>query len=160
MKKHKLKKQKHEKKIDELEEKDAQIKELTDTLKRLQADFENYKKRIEKEYLEFRKNSLAEFIKKLLPVLDNFELTLNNKEKNKEFVKAVEMIYSELYTILEDEGLKKIEALNKKFDPYVHEALLAEKKKGKEPNIVIEELQKGYKLNDKILRNSKVKVSK
>jgi len=142
-----------------LEEKEKELKDLIDTLQRLQAEFENYKKRTEKENQEFRKFALQEFIKKLLPIIDNFELALENKDNKEEFVKGVELIYSELYTILEDAGLIKIEALNQKFDPYIHEALLAEKS-DKEPNTIIEELQKGYKLHDKVLRHAKVKVSK
>ena len=136
------------------QKKPDQVKDLTDTLQRLQAEFENYKKRTEKENLEYKKCALQDFIKKILPVLDNFELALKHKKD-----KGIELIYLELYTILEDEGLKKIEALNKKFDPHIHEALLAEEY-GREPNIVLEELQKGYMLNDKVLRHSKVKVSK
>lgn len=150
-----MKKQKTSKK----DEKEEKIKDLTNTLQRLQAEFENYKKRTEKENLEYKKCALQDFIKRILPILDNFELALENKQNKEEFVKCVELIYSELYTILEDSGLKKIEALNQKFDPHTHEALLAEKS-DKKPNIIIEELQKGYKFHDKILRHSKVKVSK
>ena len=131
-----------------------ETKELTDNLQRLQAEFENFKKRTEKENLEFKRCASQDFIKKLLPILDNFELALKHKQD-----KGIELIYSELYTLLEDEGLSKIEALNKKFDPHVHEALLTEES-NKEPNIVLEELQKGYMLNDKVLRHTKVKVSK
>jgi molecular chaperone GrpE len=141
-----------------LKEKDEKINELTESLQRLQAEFENYKKRTELNNAEYRKCAIHDFIKKLLPVIDNFELALQHKKNKEEFLKGVELIYSELYSILEDEGLEKIDALNKKFDPYFHEALLSEK--SDKPNVVLEELQKGYKLKDKVLRHTKVKVSK
>ncbi len=140
------------------QKKPDQVKDLTDTLQRLQAEFENYKKRTEKENLEYKKCALQDFIKKILPILDNFELALKHKQDSKELLKGIELIYSELYTLLEDEGLKKIDALNKKFDPHIHEALLTEE--SDKPNIVLEELQKGYMLNEKVLRHTKVKVSK
>ncbi len=155
----KQKKDKKEELKQKLEEKEKKIRDLTDTLQKLQAEFENYRKRTQKENLEFKKYALEEFIKKILPIIDNFELALENKRNKEEFVKGIELIYSELYSVLEDVGLKKIDALNQKFDPHVHEALLAEKS-NKEPNTIIEELQKGYKIHDKILRHSKVKVSK
>ncbi len=154
---------KQKKEQDQLKQKDAQkdakIKELTETLQRLQAEFENYKKRTENERSEYRKCLLQDFIKKLLPVLDNFELALKHDKHHDDFVKGIELIYSELYSILEDEGLTKIDALNTKFDPYYHEVLLTEESE-KDPNTVLEELQKGYKLHDKVLRHSKVKISK
>ena len=150
---------KQKKEQEKLKQKDTEIKELTQTLQRLQAEFENYKKRTEREQSEYRKCSLQDFIKKLLPVLDNFELALRHKKCHDDFAKGIELIYSEIYTILEDEGLTIIDALNTKFDPYFHEVLLTEESE-KEPNIVLEELQKGYKLHDKVLRHSKVKISK
>lgn len=135
-----------------------ELKELTETLQRLQAEFENYKKRIEKENIEFRKYAKAELISKLLPMIDNFELALQNKENKDEFVKGIELIYSQLFSLLENEGLKVIKAKGEKFNPEMHEALLTEK--SDKENIVLEELQKGYMLEDKILRHAKVKVSK
>jgi len=142
----------------QLKEKDNKINELTDDLQRLQADFENYKKQCEKQNTNFRKYATQEIILKLLPLLDSFELALRKPENNNNFVKGVELIYSQLFQILEQEGVRKIEALNKKLDPYKHEVML--KEKSDKDNIIIEELQKGYMLHDKVLRHSKVKIGK
>lgn len=149
-------KKKESKKVDPKEEK---IKELTETLQRLQAEFENYKKRIDKEKGEFVKYSKHEVIAKILPILDSFELAIKNAKNNPNFLKGVELIFSQLYSTLESEGLRPIESLGKKFDPYKHEVLMQEAS-DKEEDVVLEELQKGYMLNDKVLRHSKVKVSK
>jgi molecular chaperone GrpE len=146
-------------KKEKIEEKDQKIGELTEALQRLQAEFENYKKREDKERKEFVGFANAELIKKVLQILDNFELAFKNTASGEEFVKGMELIYSQLHSTLEDTGLKHIECLNKPFDPEQHEALLTEESE-KKPNTIIEELQKGYTLNDKVLRQSKVKVSK
>jgi len=134
--------------------KEDEYKEL---LQRLQADFENYKKRAEKENCQVRQYSVASFIRKLLPLLDSFELALKNCSKNDQFVKGIELIYAQFYSILESEGLTQIKAAGQKFDPYLHEVLL--KEEGPEDGIVTEELLKGYMLKDMVLRHSKVKIS-
>ena len=139
--------------------KDAKINELTDSLQRLQADFENYRRLVEKQKKEFIEYAHSDLIEKLLPILDSFELALKNKDKQEDFVKGVELIFAQLYQLLEKEGLRKIEADGKKFDPYKHEVLMTEKS-GKEEDIILEELQKGYMLCSKVIRHSKVKVSK
>ncbi len=136
------------------------VKELTESLQRLQAEFENYKKRTDKQNQEFIKFANKELIIKLLPLLDNFELALKNTEKKEEFVKGVELIFAQLMQILEEQGLKKLEAKNKTFDPYLHEALMQDKDKKKQDNIILEEFQKGYLLNNQVIRHSKVKVNK
>jgi len=138
---------------------DQKIEELTNDLKRLQAEFENYKKRCEKENASFREYSNAALIKKMLTVLDSFEIALKNTANHEEFVKGVELIYSQFYSILQDEGLRHIETKGKRFDPYVHEVMLSEKSEHDE-DVILEEFQKGYKLRDIILRHSKVKVAK
>ncbi len=137
-----------------------EIAELTETLQRIQAEFENYKKRIDREKAEFVKYSKHELILKLLPILDSFELAIkNSKDKSANISKGVELIFSQLYSVLESEGMRRIDCIGKKFDPFKHEVLLQEES-DKEEDIVLEELQKGYMLNDKVLRHSKVKVSK
>jgi len=138
--------------------KDQKICELTDSLQRLQAEFENYKKYVEKKNLEYAKYAKADIIDKLLPIMDSFEMALKHTENKEEFVKGVEMIFSEIFTMLEKEGLRKINAEGK-FDPHFHEVLLKEES-DKEEDTVLEELQKGYMLGDKVLRYTKVKVSK
>ena len=121
-------------------------------MQRLQAEFENFQKRTEKEKSEIFRNANEDLIVKLLSVLDNFELALGHVDD-----KGVNMIYSELHSILEKEGLKVI-SVDGDFDPNFHEALIQEE--GKEDGKIIEELQKGYMLNDKVIRASKVKISK
>ena len=151
-------KKKESKEEKKLQDKEKEIAESTETLQRLQAEFENYKKRIEKESAEFRKYSNAKLITRLLPILDSFELALKNT-KEEGFKKGIELIYSQLYQTLEEQGLRKIEALNQKFDPYKHEVLLTEES-GEDEDTIIEELQKGYMLNDAVLRHTKVKITK
>jgi molecular chaperone GrpE len=143
------------------EEKDKKIAELTEFSQRIQAEMENYKKRCDRDSTEFRKYCHAELIAKLLPILDSFELAFKNTEKKEDFVKGVELIFSQLYDALEKEGLRIIKAKGERFDPYKHEALLTQKtEKDTEDDIVAEELQKGYMFKDKILRYSKVKILK
>ena len=182
-KKEEAEKQEESKKFDEednqakqLEEKSKKIEELTDTLKRLQAEFENYKKWNAKEKTEFVKYAHADMIAQLLPVLDSFEIALkstkiedfrdaknpkdflantNDKEK---FVEGVKIIYAQLYSVLEAEGLKPIKSTGERFDPYKHEALMKEES-DKPEETILEEFQKGYMLNDRVLRHSKVKIS-
>ena len=164
-----------------------QIDELTNTLKRIQAEFENYKKRVDKENQQLIKNSNANLIMQLLPVLDSFELAIKNSNGSTEsialknsdnnsnniqniqytvehlvlekFRKGMELIYAQLFSILEDKGLRIIETKNKKFDPYKHEVLLVQES-DKEEDMILREFQKGYMLNDIILRHSKVMISK
>ena len=142
----------------ELENKNKSIEELTDTLKRLQAEFENYKKRVEKEKIEFVKYAHASVVASILPILDSFEIALKNKVDNEKFAEGMKMIYAQLYSALEAEGLRPINAAGEKFDPYRHEVLLKEES-DKPEGTILEEFQKGYMLNDKVLRFSKVKVS-
>jgi len=153
------------KKIDEkedlqkqLQEKNQKIEELTDTLKRLQAEFENFKKRVDREKIEFVKYAHADVIASMLFVLDSFEIALKNTTDKEKFVEGVKIIYAQLYSVLEAEGLKPIKATGEKFDPYKHEVLMKQESE-KPEGTVLEEFQKGYMLNDKVLRFSKVKVS-
>lgn len=146
---------KEEKKADE---KDQKIAELVDTLQRLQAEFENYRKYVEKCNSEFRKYAHADLIDKLLPVLDSFELALKNSTDKEKLIKGIELIYSQLHSVLEKEGLKEIKAEGK-FDPHLHEVLIKQES-DREEDTILEELQKGYMLGDKVLRHSKVKVSR
>ena len=155
----KKKQDQEEKKEDKDKEYKERIEELTNDLKRIQAEFENYKKRTEKEKQEYKQLALKQFMNSLLSIIDNFQLAFQNQDKHKEFVKGTELIYAQLFETLEEQGLRPIKAEGKKFDPYKHEALLTAES-DKEPNTVLEELQRGYMLNEKILRPAKVKVSK
>ncbi len=154
------KKDKPEKSDKELiEQLQKENKELIDHLQRLQAEFDNYRKRVEKEKCEFLAYANRELILSLLPLLDNFELALKNSKHTEDFVKGVELIYSQFFSLLENFGLKNIESEGQHFDPNLHEALLTEKS-DKPENTILEELQKGYMLNDKVLRTAKVKIAK
>jgi molecular chaperone GrpE len=149
----KIKEKKHKEPTDK-----EKVIELTETLQRLQADFENYKKQMEKQCLETNKRAKADFINRLLPILDSFELGLKNSKDKEEFKKGMELIFSQFFQTLEDMGLRKIE-LSKQFDPYKHEVLITEES-NKKDNTILQELQKGYMLDDMVLRHTKVKVAK
>ena len=142
----------------QLEEKQKTIDELTDTLKRLQAEFENYKKRVDKEKEEFAKYSAALTVGRLLPVLDSFEHALKNTNEKEKFVHGIKMIHTQLISTLENIGLRPIKADGEQFDPYKHEVLLKEES-DKPEGAILEELQKGYMFYDRVLRFSKVKIS-
>ena len=142
----------------ELEQKNKTIEELTDTLKRLQAEFENYRKRNEKDRIEFTKFAGARSVEKLLPVLDSFEMALKHTNEPQKFINGMKLIYAQLHSALEAEGLRAIKTDGEKFDPYKHEVLMKEESE-KPEGTILEEFQKGYMLNDKILRFSKVKIS-
>jgi molecular chaperone GrpE len=133
-----------------------------DQLLRRVAEFENYKKRTEGEIENIVKVANEYLILDILPVIDDFErsLDLGNEKKEKDpFYVGIELIYSKLMKILEAKGLKQIEALNKPFDVQFHEAMLTMKKDDVEPDTVIQEILKGYILNDKVIRHTKVVVS-
>lgn len=142
---------------------EEQIKELEDRLLRLAAEFDNYRKRTAKEFGYLVKNANERLILELLNTLDNFQRALDSAKTSNDyenFHKGVELIYTHMKDILIKEGLNEIEALGKQFDPNFHEAVTqAESDKYKE-GTVMEEISKGYMLNDRLLRASKVVVSK
>ena len=152
-------KKEHKKKPTPLEDAKKENKELLDQLQRLQAEFENYKKRTDKNnsrLLEYAKISL---IKDLLPVLDSFELSLAHTENTNEFVKGIKMVHEQFLKLLKKEGLTLIDCVGKRFDPFKHEVMLTQNKDCKEDTI-LQELQKGYMLKDEVIRHSKVCISK
>ncbi len=133
-----------------------------DQLLRRSAEFENYKRRTENDISNITKFANEYLITDILPVIDDIERSLNaGKEKNNgdSFYKGIELIYSKLMKVLEQKGLKPIEAINKPFDVNFHEAMLVMPQEGVEPNTVIQELEKGYLLFDKVIRHTKVIVS-
>jgi len=138
--------------------KSNEVQDLTDTLKRLQAEFENYKKRTDAEKTNIISLASKDVILKLLPIIDNFELAFKNTENKEEFHKGMEMIYAQLIQMLSEENVKKINTEGK-FDPRFHEALMTEES-DKEPNTILEEFQKGYTINETVIRHSKVKVAR
>lgn len=138
--------------------------ELQDKLLRLQADFDNSRKRLERDKQDFIKFANEGIILELLNVLDDLERTVNLAETGKEdltaFLKGVEMILAHLYEMLKEYGVKPIESEGKIFDPHYHEALMQVEDGNLPEHTVVEELQKGYMLNDRVIRTAKVKVSK
>ena len=131
---------------------------------RLYADFENARKRVEREKQEFVKYANEELLIEFLNVLDDLERTVDAaKAKHQDyeaFLKGVELVMAHLYEMLKQNGVKPIEAKGKKFDPHSHEVLMQEDRDDMEEGTVIEELQKGYTLADKVVRTAKVKVAK
>ena len=138
--------------------------EYYNKLLRLQAEFDNYKKRMSSEREKEKKYGGEEVMKGLLPVLDNFERAIENaneeEKEESEFYKGVKMIYEQFVNVLSQNGLVRIEAEGEKFDPKYHEAVMMIESEEHPKNTVVEELQSGYLLHDKLLRASKVKVSK
>lgn len=145
---------------DQLKEKDKEIEDLTNRLLRLQADFMNYKNRVEKDKENIFSYATEDLMNQLLPILDNFERALDSVEKEDGFYEGVKMIYEQIIKVLTDNGLKEIECIGKCFDPNLHHAVFMEESKNSEEGIILEVLQKGYMLNDKVIRPSMVKVAK
>lgn len=147
-----------------LKEEADKAKEYWDKLLRLQADFENTRKRLEREKQDFVKFANEGIILELLNILDDLERAVELAQAKHQdlaaFLKGVEMILSHLYEMLKEYGVKPIEAEGKLFDPHLHEALMQIEDKDKPEHTIVEELQKGYLLNDRVIRTTKVKVSK
>lgn len=145
-----------------VEEYKKQYDELNDQFLRLRAEFANYKRRMEREQIEFSDYVKREIVKKLLPILDDFEHMFKNSENetgNKSLWEGAKMIYDKLTLILSDFGVQKIEALGSEFDPQLHEAIMMQNTDRKDHNgKVISVFQEGYILNDRLIRPSKVVV--
>ncbi len=153
-------------KNEEIQEKDEKIENISEKMEdyhsqllRLQADFENFKKRSEKDIKHYIKYANEELILKIIDVYEDLERALK-AEKNHDLNEGVGMIHKKLKQILEGEGLCEIVASGEKFDPYKHEALMVEDNKDYDEDTVIEELCKGYTLDSKVIKYSKVKVCK
>jgi Molecular chaperone GrpE (heat shock protein) len=146
----------------DLESAKTQVAEYYARLQRLQAEFDNYRKRTVKEKEDISKYAAEQLVCEILPVLDNFERAINSVQKNQDiaaYAQGVEMIFRQLYNVLIKEGLTVIEAVGQAFDPNIHEAILSVESEEHPENTVIEEVQKGYYLKDRVLRPSMVKVS-
>jgi len=140
------------------EELEEEIEDLEKSLKKVMADFDNYKKRMIKEKRRIRQLANESLVLDLLEVLDDFERALENEEDLDR--DGIEMISNKFIGKLEDHGLEKIDAEGEEFDPMYHECVHSEEKDDFEKDKIIEVYQKGYKLNDKVIRPSKVKVAK
>lgn len=133
---------------------------LLDRLARLQAEFDNARKRAAKEQQEFREYALADAVKGLLPALDSFERALKINQEGVEFRNGVELIYKQLQDALGKLGLRPIPAQGEPFDPRLHQAIQMVETDEAKDHEILEELQRGYKLKDRLLRPSMVKVAR
>jgi molecular chaperone GrpE len=141
----------------------AEAESYLDDLRRLQADFENYRKRTLREQTARTASASQALVARLLPVVDNFERAVSAAEQSHDFdrmLKGVEMVLGELRQVLEGEGLVKIEAEGKPFDPERHEAVIAVEQEDAEPGMVVDIVRAGYELGGKVLRPAMVKVAK
>ena len=148
------------KKKDKKDKKDEKIEELTDQVKRQMAEFDNYRKRTEKEKASMYIIGAKDIVEKILPVVDNFERGLDVAEdKEDPFVQGMEKIYKQLLTTLDEVGVKPIEAVGKEFNPDFHNAVMHVEDEEAGENIIVEEFQKGYLYKDFVVRHSMVKVA-
>ena len=154
---------------EELKNKDGRIEELEnetadlkDKLLRRAAEFENYKRRTENDQLNLLKYAAESFIIKLLPIVDDFERSLqhiDNSSDIESIKKGLKLIYDKLMKTLDDQGIKKIEAVGQPFDVEFHEALMQRKADNVAPHTVLDEIEKGYMYKDRVIRHAKVVVS-
>jgi molecular chaperone GrpE len=133
--------------------------QLKDRVLRTLADFENYRKRTDREKAEFFRYAVSGVLKDILPVLDNFDRALEHAEEGDEFHKGVLLIYKQLFEVLEKHGLRQIEEAGVVFDPNIHEAVVREEDDSVPTHTVVAILQKGYFVHDRLLRPALVKVA-
>ncbi|MHC4266049.1 MAG: nucleotide exchange factor GrpE [Planctomycetota bacterium] len=158
------------KKADEIEELRAELEaakqekdELLAKFQRVSADYMNFQKRVPKQIADSIAIEKESIIKSLLPALDNFDHTLDktkHAENIEDVIKGVEIIYGQMLDILKSFGVEQINALGDKFDPAVHQAMMQRSEPDKEEGLVLEEFQKGYRLNGRVIRPNKVVVNK
>ena len=144
------------------DKKDEKIEELTDRLTRQMAEFDNFRKRTEKEKSQMYEIGAKDIIEKILPIVDNFERGLSSMpedEKATPFAEGMEKIYKQLMTTLEGIGVKPIEAVGQEFNPDFHNAVMHVEDEELGENIIAEEFQKGYMYRDSVVRHSMVKVA-
>ena len=150
------------KKKNKKDKKDEKIEELTDRLTRQMAEFDNFRKRTEKEKTQMYEVGAKSVVEKILPVVDNFERGLGavgEEQKEDPFVQGMEKIYKQMMTTFEEIGVKPIEAVGKEFDPDFHNAVMHAEDEELGENIVAEEFLKGYMYRDSVVRHSMVKVA-
>lgn len=143
----------------ELTEQKEKTDEYFDHLKRNMAEFDNYKKRIAKEKESMYVTIVGDFIAEILPIMDNFEKAMNSETTDESFKDGIYMIYDQLKEMLNKTGLEEIEAQGQDFDPNLHEAVMHVEDENYAEKQVVEVFRKGYRLGDKIIRHSMVKVA-
>jgi molecular chaperone GrpE len=144
--------------VDKHKVKEDPVAEMRELLQRTQAQFENFRKQTDKRTQETHKMAARDIITQLLPIIDTFELALNNTTNHKEFVQGIGLIHSQLISLLQDNDVDRIDALHKPFNPQEHEALM-KIPSDEEENIVLEEFAHGYSMHGVVIRHAKVKVS-
>ena len=151
-----------EQESDELSQLEEKLNESENRYLRLRADFDNFRRRINVENDAKEKYRSQGLITELLPALDNFERALNieaDNEQTKQLLQGMEMVHRSLVDALKKEGVEPIEAVGQQFDPHLHQAVMQIEDENFESNVVVEEFQKGYKLKDRVIRPSMVKVN-
>ena len=147
---------------DELSQLEGKLNESENRYLRLRADFDNFRRRVNVENEAKEKYRAQGLITELLPALDNFERALNieaDNEQTKQLLQGMEMVHRSLVDALKKEGVEPIEAVGQQFDPHLHQAVMQIEDENFESNVVVEEFQKGYKLKDRVIRPSMVKVN-
>lgn len=145
---------------DDAKKRDQELYELKDQVLRVQAEFMNYKKRVERDRAELVQFANEKLIIELIAVLDNFYRALATEKEHDNFFEGMELIFQQLSKVLEDNGVEEFTADGEEFDPNLHHAVLMEESEELESGKVIETLQRGYKLNGKLVRPAMVKVAK
>lgn len=151
----------------ELKRVETEVADLKDRLARRQADFENYRKRVERERGETYERVVAEIAGKLLPVLDNLKRALDTEasleagesDEFRHFLSGVDLIFKQLSGVIEALGVKPVQSVGERFDPHIHEAVVSEPTDEYEPDTVMEEIIRGYRMGDKLIRPALVKVA-
>jgi molecular chaperone GrpE len=146
-------------KNEKIEEMDAEIDDLLSRLQRLQADFVNYRKRSQREKAEMTDRGKVKLCSSLLPVIDNFERALKAEDRQDDFYQGVEMIYNQLLKSFADQGIEEILAEGEEFNPEYHEAIMRVESEEYAEGTVIEVVQKGFSLDDRVIRPAMVKVA-
>lgn len=143
-----------------LKEAQAQINELEDRLLRLTAEYDNFRKRSQREKEEARRFANQHLLEKQLPILDNFEMALTAaKDADPVIRDGVQMIYDQFLSVLKDAGVEEIDAVGETFDPNLHEAISQQETTEVEKGAVVQQVQRGYKLNDRLVRPARVVVA-
>jgi len=149
--------------VDELEQAKKEAREYLGSLQRLQAEFENYRKRMLKEQTYVFETANQALVKALLPIVDNFERAIVHEATNvsefAEYRQGVELVYQYLLDVLQKEGLEAIDALGEQFDPHCHEAMMQEPSDEHAENTITEVFEKGYRFKGRVIRPARVKVS-
>ncbi|KHE71189.1 nucleotide exchange factor GrpE [Halobacillus sp. BBL2006] len=147
---------------DELEQLRQEKEEINNRLLRLQADYDNFRRRTQKEKEADRKYRSQSLVEELVPVLDNFDRALQvevDGDAAGKFAEGMKMVYQQFKAALDKEGVEEIPAVGEEFDPHLHQAIMQVEDDNYDSNIVVEELQKGYRLKDRVIRPSMVKVN-